>query len=55
MLSLVLFRVFDIKKPGLIKVAEEKFDGTGFGLMFDDTLAGLLAFLVTSAVCLAAA
>jgi len=38
----VLFRFFDILKPWPVKVADAKIKG-GFGVMFDDVLAGLYA------------
>jgi phosphatidylglycerophosphatase A len=38
----VLFRLFDIVKPWPVKIADEKMKG-GFGIMFDDVLAGLYA------------
>ena len=38
----LLFRVFDIVKPWPVKVADAKMKG-GFGIMFDDVLAGLYA------------
>ena len=38
----VLFRVFDIIKPWPVRIADEKMKG-GFGIMFDDVLAGLYA------------
>ncbi|MCP4877970.1 MAG: phosphatidylglycerophosphatase A [Gammaproteobacteria bacterium] len=38
----VLFRVFDIVKPWPVKIADAKMKG-GFGIMFDDVLAGLYA------------
>ncbi len=38
----VLFRVFDIVKPWPVKIADTKMTG-GFGIMFDDVLAGLYA------------
>ncbi|MBT8435630.1 MAG: phosphatidylglycerophosphatase A [Gammaproteobacteria bacterium] len=38
----VLFRVFDIVKPWPVKVVDKKMTG-GFGIMFDDVLAGLYA------------
>ncbi len=38
----VLFRLFDIVKPWPVKIADEKMEG-GFGIMFDDVLAGLYA------------
>jgi len=42
LLGFVLFRVFDIVKPWPVKIADEKMKG-GFGIMFDDLLAGLYA------------
>ncbi len=38
----VLFRVFDVVKPWPVKIADTKMTG-GFGIMFDDVLAGLYA------------
>ncbi len=38
----VLFRFFDIVKPWPVKVADTRVTG-GFGIMFDDLLAGLYA------------
>ncbi len=38
----VLFRVFDIVKPWPVRVVDKKMTG-GFGIMFDDVLAGLYA------------
>lgn len=38
----VLFRFFDIVKPWPVKVADKRIPG-GFGIMFDDVLAGLYA------------
>jgi len=40
-----LFRFFDILKPWPISVADKKLAG-GFGIMFDDVLAGLAALLI---------
>ena len=40
--AFVLFRLFDIVKPWPVKIADEKMKG-GFGIMFDDVLAGLYA------------
>jgi phosphatidylglycerophosphatase A len=37
----LVFRLFDIWKPGPVRWAEHHFDG-GAGVMFDDVLAGLL-------------
>jgi phosphatidylglycerophosphatase A len=44
----VLFRVFDVFKPGPIRWLDERVHG-GFGIMIDDVAAG-----VASAACLAA-
>ena len=41
----VLFRLFDIWKPWPIKVADKKISG-GFGIMVDDVLAAVYAFVV---------
>jgi phosphatidylglycerophosphatase A len=38
----VLFRIFDIVKPWPISIADKKLTG-GFGIMFDDVLAGIVA------------
>jgi phosphatidylglycerophosphatase A len=38
----VLFRFFDIVKPWPVKIADKRVPG-GFGIMFDDLLAGLYA------------
>lgn len=47
-LSFVLFRFFDITKIGLIKKSE-KLKG-GYGIMGDDILAGIFAFITQSAI-----
>jgi phosphatidylglycerophosphatase A len=41
----ILFRIFDIVKPWPISVADKKLTG-GFGIMFDDILAGLLSLAI---------
>lgn len=41
-LGFVLFRLFDIVKPWPVRIADKKMQG-GFGIMFDDVLAGLYA------------
>ena len=41
-IGFALFRVFDIVKKGPVGWADKRFKG-GFGVMFDDVLAGLLA------------
>lgn len=43
-IGFVLFRLFDIWKPWPICIADKKISG-GFGIMFDDWLAGLWAAL----------
>ncbi len=40
----VLFRLFDIWKPGAVRWAERRFDG-GSGVMADDLVAGVYAAL----------
>jgi phosphatidylglycerophosphatase A len=42
--AFVLFRIFDIWKPGFINKSQEL--PGGLGIMMDDILAGLLAFLI---------
>lgn len=44
-IGFVLFRFFDIIKPWPIKWVDKKVGG-GIGIMFDDVLAGIFAFLV---------
>jgi phosphatidylglycerophosphatase A len=41
-LAFVLFRLFDILKPWPISLADRRIGG-GFGVMFDDVLAGIVA------------
>jgi phosphatidylglycerophosphatase A len=41
-IGFILFRIFDILKPWPIGVADKKLAG-GFGIMFDDVIAGLFA------------
>ena len=43
-LGFVLFRTFDIWKPWPVKVADRTLKG-GFGIMFDDVLAGIYALI----------
>ncbi len=43
--AFVLFRFFDILKPWPISLADRKVHG-GFGVMLDDWLAGIMAWLV---------
>jgi phosphatidylglycerophosphatase A len=40
----VLFRFFDIVKPWPVKLADKRLQG-GFGIMFDDVLAGIYALI----------
>ena len=44
-IGFVLFRAADIIKPWPISLADRKIGG-GFGVMFDDVLAGVLAALI---------
>lgn len=43
--SFILFRIFDILKPWPINYIDRKVKG-GFGIMLDDIVAGLIAYLV---------
>jgi len=45
LVGFILFRVFDIAKPWPISIADKKLTG-GFGIMFDDVLAGLFALAI---------
>jgi phosphatidylglycerophosphatase A len=42
LVGFILFRIFDIAKPWPISIVDKKLTG-GFGIMFDDVLAGLFA------------
>ena len=44
-LAFILFRIFDIIKPWPIKIVDKKIHG-GFGIMFDDVLAGIMACVI---------
>ena len=48
----VLFRLFDIWKPGAVRWAERRFEG-GWGVMADDLVAGIYAAIVLMAFGLA--
>lgn len=48
-IAFALFRLFDIVKRGPVGWADRRFTG-GFGVMFDDVIAGLLAMAVGYAV-----
>jgi phosphatidylglycerophosphatase A len=45
-LSFILFRYFDIKKPLVIGYCDRKFKN-GFGVMFDDFISGIIAGALT--------
>jgi len=45
LVGFILFRIFDIAKPWPISIADKKLTG-GFGIMFDDVLAGLFALII---------
>ena len=48
-LGFILFRIFDIWKPWPISLADKHVHG-GFGIMFDDILAGIFAFFALQGV-----
>ena len=48
-LAFVLFRIFDILKPFPVSLADKKVAG-GFGIMIDDVLAGIYAFICGSVI-----
>ena len=50
LLALILFRIFDIWKPLLIRKME--YAGNGWGVMLDDVLAGVYANVVLNAIIL---
>lgn len=49
LLGFVLFRIFDIFKPWPISIADKKLSN-GFGIMFDDILAGFFALIIMQMV-----
>jgi len=49
LLGFCLFRIFDIAKPWPIRLVDRRIGG-GFGIMFDDVLAGVYAWLLLQAV-----
>lgn len=48
-LGFILFRIFDIWKPWPISLADKHVHG-GFGIMFDDILAGIFAFFALQGI-----
>jgi len=48
-LSFALFRYFDIKKPSIIGRIDREAPG-GYGVMFDDVIAGIAAGIVTAII-----
>lgn len=44
-LGFILFRIFDIWKPGPIRIIDEKVHG-GFGMILDDVVAGIFALVI---------
>ena len=48
-IGFALFRLFDIVKKGPVGWADKRFKG-GFGVMFDDVIAGFLAMTVTAII-----
>jgi phosphatidylglycerophosphatase A len=44
-LAVIVFRLFDIWKPGPVRLVDEKIHG-GLGVMLDDIVAGLIGMLV---------
>jgi phosphatidylglycerophosphatase A len=51
LLGFCLFRIFDILKPWPIRLIDRRVGG-GFGIMFDDVLAGVYGWLVLQGVIL---
>jgi phosphatidylglycerophosphatase A len=47
--AFIAFRIFDIWKPWPANYADKNFSG-GYGIMFDDVIAGMYALIVTSAL-----
>ena len=45
LVGFIIFRVLDIFKPWPISIADKKLTG-GFGIMFDDILAGAIALII---------
>jgi phosphatidylglycerophosphatase A len=48
-IGFALFRLFDIIKRGPVGWADKRFKG-GFGVMFDDVIAGLMALILAQAI-----
>ncbi len=47
--SFIFFRIFDIWKPWPVNYADKNISG-GYGIMFDDVIAGMYALIITSAM-----
>lgn len=47
----ILFRLFDIWKPWIIGIVDKKMD-SGFGMVLDDIIAGIFAWVVLQIVCI---
>jgi phosphatidylglycerophosphatase A len=45
-LAFIAFRFFDILKPWPVCWADQRFKGTGFGVMLDDLIAGIYPFVI---------
>jgi len=50
-IGFILFRFFDILKPWPIKTIDTKIKG-GFGIMFDDVVAGIFGLIIIQAIVL---
>lgn len=46
LVAFVIFRICDAKKPWPVNVIEQRFKGTTFGIMIDDTIAALLPVII---------
>nr|AEK06384.1 putative phosphatidylglycerophosphatase [uncultured bacterium DY94] len=49
LVGFVLFRFFDIVKPGPIRILDKRLHG-GFGIMADDVLAGIFSLICVQAL-----
>lgn len=50
LLSFALFRFFDTRKPGFIGEIERRTKGGGFGIMIDDTAAGVVSAVIITVI-----